>query len=36
MTKAEAVHRAQLKLLKHPNYNAPSFWSSYVLIGNWL
>ncbi|MBX9258378.1 CHAT domain-containing protein [Desmonostoc muscorum CCALA 125] len=36
ITKAEAVHRAQLKLLKHPNYNAPSFWSSYVLIGNWL
>ncbi|MFN6518028.1 MAG: CHAT domain-containing protein [Nostoc sp. CreGUA01] len=36
ITKAEAVHRAQLKLLKHPNYRAPSFWSSYVLIGNWL
>ncbi|WP_138499321.1 CHAT domain-containing protein [Nostoc sp. PA-18-2419] len=36
ITKAEAVHRAQLTLLKHPNYKAPSFWSSYVLIGNWL
>ncbi|MBD2529778.1 CHAT domain-containing protein [Nostoc flagelliforme FACHB-838] len=36
ITKAEAVHRAQLKLLKHPNYHAPSFWSAYVLIGNWL
>ncbi|WP_392533703.1 CHAT domain-containing protein [Nostoc sp. C117] len=36
ITKAEAVHRAQLKLLRHPNYKAPSFWSSYVLIGNWL
>ncbi|MBD2565829.1 MULTISPECIES: CHAT domain-containing protein [Nostoc] len=36
ITKAEAVHRAQLKLLKHPNYKAPSFWSAYVLIGNWL
>ncbi|MDZ8240181.1 MAG: CHAT domain-containing protein [Nostoc sp. ChiQUE01a] len=36
ITKAEAVHRAQLKLLNHPNYKAPSFWSSYVLIGNWL
>ncbi|MEH2287800.1 CHAT domain-containing protein [Nostoc sp.] len=35
-TKAEAVHRAQLQLLKHPNYRAPSFWSAYVLIGNWL
>ena len=36
ITKAEAVHRAQLQLLKHPNYRAPSFWSAYVLIGNWL
>ncbi|MEH1853946.1 MAG: CHAT domain-containing protein [Nostoc sp.] len=36
ITKAEAVHRAQLQLLKHPNYHAPSFWSAYVLIGNWL
>ncbi|MBW4424231.1 MAG: CHAT domain-containing protein [Nostoc desertorum CM1-VF14] len=36
ITKAEAIHRAQLELLKHPNYKAPSFWSAYVLIGNWL
>ncbi|MBD2505747.1 CHAT domain-containing protein [Nostoc muscorum FACHB-395] len=36
ITKAEAVHRAQLQLLQHPNYKAPSFWSAYVLIGNWL
>jgi len=36
ITKAEALHRAQLELLKHPNYKAPSFWSAYVLIGNWL
>ncbi|MHC5937275.1 CHAT domain-containing protein [Nostoc sp.] len=36
ISKAEAVHRAQLQLLKHPNYKAPSFWSAYVLIGNWL
>ncbi|MEH2415065.1 CHAT domain-containing protein [Nostoc sp.] len=36
ITKAEAMHRAQLQLLKHPNYKAPSFWSAYVLIGNWL
>lgn len=35
-TKAKAVHRAQLQLLQHPNYKAPSFWSAYVLIGNWL
>jgi len=36
ISKAEAVHRAQLHLLRHPNYQAPSFWSAYVLIGNWL
>ncbi|MEH1845789.1 MAG: CHAT domain-containing protein [Nostoc sp.] len=36
ITKAEAVHHAQMQLLKHPNYKAPSFWSAYVLIGNWL
>ncbi|MBH8554029.1 CHAT domain-containing protein [Nostocaceae cyanobacterium CENA357] len=36
ITKAEALRRAQLQLLKHPNYHAPSFWSAYVLIGNWL
>lgn len=35
-TKAEALRRAQLKLLNHPNYKAPSYWSAYVMIGNWL
>ncbi|WP_017655873.1 CHAT domain-containing protein [Fortiea contorta] len=36
ITKAEALRQAQLTLLRHPNYHAPSFWSTYVLIGNWL
>lgn len=36
ITKAEAVHRAQLQLLKHPNYKAPTFWSNYILIENSL
>ncbi|MFN6568354.1 CHAT domain-containing protein [Dendronalium sp. ChiSLP03b] len=36
ITKAEALRQAQLKLLRHPNYNAPCFWSAYVLVGNWL
>lgn len=36
ITKAEALRQAQLTLLQHPNYHAPSFWSAYVLIGNWL
>jgi CHAT domain-containing protein len=36
ISKAQALRRAQLALLKHPNYNLPSYWSAYVLIGNWL
>ncbi|WP_414566710.1 CHAT domain-containing protein [Anabaena sp. CCY 9613] len=36
ITKAAALRHAQLELLQHPNYKAPSFWSTYVLIGNWL
>ncbi len=36
ISKAEAVRHAQLELLKHPNYNSPSYWSAYVLIGNWF
>ncbi|MBF2064498.1 MAG: CHAT domain-containing protein [Calothrix sp. C42_A2020_038] len=35
-SKAEALRQAQLELLKHPNYRVPSYWSAYVLIGNWL
>ncbi|MBD2306479.1 CHAT domain-containing protein [Chroococcidiopsis sp. FACHB-1243] len=33
-TKAEALRRAQLTLLK--NYEIPYFWAAYVLVGNWL
>lgn len=37
VTKAEAVRRAQLTLLKkYPNYSRPSYWAPYVLVGNWL
>ncbi|MBD2169515.1 CHAT domain-containing protein [Calothrix membranacea FACHB-236] len=36
VTKAQALRHAQLKLLQHPNYKTPSYWSAYVLIGNWL
>ncbi|MBD2454304.1 CHAT domain-containing protein [Nostoc sp. FACHB-87] len=36
ISKAQALRHAQLKILQHPNYKAPSFWSAYVLIGNWL
>ncbi|MBF2029876.1 MAG: CHAT domain-containing protein [Oscillatoriales cyanobacterium C42_A2020_001] len=38
ITKAEALRRAQVALLKGPRgtYTAPQYWAAYVLIGNWL
>lgn len=36
LTKAEALRRAQLSLLKNPEYNHPYFWAPFVLVGNWL
>lgn len=37
VTKAEALRRAQVTFLKqYPNYNRPSYWAAYVLVGNWL
>ena len=35
-TKAEALRRAQLSLLKQPLYKHPIYWAPYVLVGNWL
>jgi CHAT domain-containing protein len=35
-TKAEVLRQAQLSLLKNPSYSHPFFWSSIVLIGNWV
>ncbi len=35
-TKAEALRQAQIALLKDPWYKHPFYWSSYVLVGNWL
>jgi CHAT domain-containing protein len=34
VTKAGALHQAQLKLFKQ--YKAPYYWAPYVLVGNWL
>ena len=34
VTKAEALRRAQLAVLKHEK--SPYFWAPYVLVGNWL
>jgi len=36
VSKAEALRRAQLALLKQEEYEIPYFWAPYVLIGNWL
>jgi CHAT domain-containing protein len=35
-TKAEALRRAQLKLIQDPSYQHPIYWAPYVLVGNWL
>lgn len=35
INKAEALRRAQLKLLKESQYQHPFFWAPYVLVGNW-
>jgi CHAT domain-containing protein len=34
VTKAQALQRAQLSVLKHEK--RPFFWASYILLGNWL
>jgi CHAT domain-containing protein len=36
VTKAEALRRAQLCLLKDSQFERPHFWAPYVLVGNWL
>lgn len=35
VTKAEALHRAQLYLLGKRGYDKPKYWASYVLVGDW-
>ena len=36
LTKAEALRRAQLEFLKDDSLSRPYYWSSYILLGNWL
>lgn len=36
MSKAEALRNAQIQVMQNPIYQHPYFWSSFVLIGNWL
>ncbi|NJR22568.1 MAG: CHAT domain-containing protein [Richelia sp. CSU_2_1] len=35
VNKAEALRRAQIKLLQDSKYQHPYFWAPYVLVGNW-
>ncbi len=35
-TKAVALQRAQLTLLRNPAYQHPSFWAPFLLLNNWL
>lgn len=34
--KSEALREAQLKLLNNSFFRHPFYWSSYILVGNWL
>jgi CHAT domain-containing protein len=36
ITKAEALRRAQVALLKSSDYQEPIYWAPYVMVGNWL
>ena len=35
-SKAEAIQRAQLQLLRNPQYTHPGYWSPFLLLNNWL
>ena len=36
LSKAKALQRAQLALMEDKRYQHPSYWSPFLLIGNWL
>jgi len=36
ITKAEALRRAQIRMIEDVNYSHPAVWSPFILIGNWL
>jgi CHAT domain-containing protein/predicted negative regulator of RcsB-dependent stress response len=35
-TRAEALQKAQLELLKNPVYRHPYYWAPFILVGSWL
>ena len=36
LTKAQALQRAQTKLMQNVRYRHPGYWSPFLLIGNWM
>jgi CHAT domain-containing protein len=34
--KARSLQQAQIALLQQPEFEHPTFWASFVLVGNWL
>jgi CHAT domain-containing protein len=36
VSRAEALRRAQLSLLRDPSYRHPGYWAAFLLISNWL
>ncbi len=36
VSKAQALQRSQIALLRNPNTAHPFFWAPFILIGNWL
>jgi CHAT domain-containing protein/predicted negative regulator of RcsB-dependent stress response len=36
LSKAEALRRAQQKVLRDRNFSHPYYWSAFILVGNWL
>jgi len=35
ISKAEALRRAQIRVLRNSEYSSPYHWAAYVLLGNW-
>jgi CHAT domain-containing protein len=36
LSKGQALRKAELKLLKNPQYSAPFYWAPFVLVGNMM
>jgi CHAT domain-containing protein len=34
-SKAEALQKAEIKLLKNPKFSRPLYWAPFVLMGDW-